>query len=128
MSHVLLIEPDRKLAKIYMAALKIAGFSVQTCATAQTAIFCADETKPDVVVAELQLVGHSGIEFLYEFRSYKDWQNIPVVITSHVPARDLSGSWEVLRDELGVATHIYKPQMKLKELVAAVQGFSALTK
>ena len=32
--------------------------------------------KPAIVMLELQLVEHSGIEFLYEFRSYPEWQRV----------------------------------------------------
>lgn len=120
MGHILLIEPNRLLAKTYMAALKKSGHSVRVCATAQTAVFCADELLPDVVIAELQLVGHSGIEFLYEFRSYTDWQQVPVIIVSDVPAGEFNGSWQLLKGELGVQAYHYKPLMSLQTLVRAV--------
>src|SRR4051794_4644485 len=106
--RVLLIEPDRLLADTYRLALESAGHSVRMCASAQSAIFCADEVTPDVVLLELQLVGHSGLEFLYEFRSYREWQGIPVVIHSHVPAGELSGSWQLLKSQLGVTAYHYK--------------------
>lgn len=122
MSHILLVEPNRVLAKTYMQALESAGHTVQVCATAQTAVFCADDQLPDVVIMELQLVGHSGIEFLYEFRSYTDWQNIPVIITTNVPAGEFSGSWQLLKKELGVGSYFYKPLTSLKTLLAAVDA------
>jgi DNA-binding response OmpR family regulator len=120
MANVLLIEPNRLLAKTYLQALETAGHTVQVCATAQTGVFCADDTLPDVVVMELQLVGHSGIEFLYEFRSYKDWQEVPVIIATSVPAGEFTGSWQILKKELGVAAYFYKPLLSLKTLLRAV--------
>lgn len=66
MSQVLLIEPDKLLAKTYQAALKTSGHKVRVASNSQDAINIADKTTPDIVVMELQLVGHSGIEFLYE--------------------------------------------------------------
>jgi DNA-binding response OmpR family regulator len=126
MSHILLIEPDRILARTYMTALKLDGHTVQVCATAQTAVFCADEMKPDVIVMELQLVGHSGIEFLYEFRSYPDWQEIPVVIVTNVPAGEFTDSWQILKTELGATAYHYKPLMNLQTLRAAVDDALAI--
>lgn len=120
MAHVLLIEPDRILAKTYLAALKRSGHTVRICATAQTAVFCADESRPDVVVMELQLVGHSGIEFLYEFRSYADWQMIPVIIITNVPAGEFAECWQLLKGELGVTAYHYKPLTDLRTLISAV--------
>jgi DNA-binding response OmpR family regulator len=122
MSHILLIEPDRLLAKTYLQALESAGHTVQVCATAQTAVFCADDQQPDAVIMELQLVGHSGIEFLYEFRSYADWQEVPVIIATNVPAGEFSGSWQLLKKELGVGSYFYKPLLSLKTLLAAVDA------
>ena len=120
--HILLIEPNRILAKTYLKALRAAGHTVQVCATAQTAVFCADETKPDVVIMELQLVGHSGIEFLYEFRSYPDWQQVPVVIATNVPAAEFTDSWPLLKGQLSVSAYHYKPLMSLQSLLASVEA------
>lgn len=108
-----------------MAALKHDGHTVQVCSSAQTAIFCADDTRPDVVLLELQLVSHSGIEFLYEFRSYPDWHDVPVVITTSVPAGEFSGSWEMLKKQFGVSAYHYKPLMSLKTLVGCVRDTTA---
>lgn len=120
MSQILLLEPDRLLAKTYYGALQHAGHTVQICASAQSGVFCADDLCPDVVIAELQLVGHSGIEFLYEFRSYPDWQDVPVVIHTNVPASEFSCSWHILREELGVSCYLYKPVTSLSQLLRAI--------
>jgi len=120
MAQILLLEPDRLLAKTYFGALEAAGHRVNICATAQSGIFCADDIKPDVAIIELQLVGHSGIEFLYEFRSYPDWQNIPVIVHTSVPASEFSCSWQLMQRELGVQSYLYKPVTSLKQLLQAV--------
>lgn len=120
MAHIILIEPDRLLAKMYLQAMTGVGHTVRVCASAQTAVFCADEHRPDIIVTELQLVGHSGIEFLYEFRSYPEWQKIPVVVVSNVPAGEFRGSWRLLREQLGVAAYHYKPLMSLRTLLASI--------
>jgi DNA-binding response OmpR family regulator len=122
-AQILLIEPDRLLARIYFDALVAAGHKVQICATAQAGIFCADDIKPDIVLLELQLVAHSGIEFLYEFRSYPDWQDIPVIVTTNVPAGEFAGSWKLLRDQLAVSQYLYKPLTSLQRLLRTVNDF-----
>lgn len=126
MAQILLIEPDRLLARIYFECLTKVGHTVQICATAQSAIYCADDITPDVVILELQLVAHSGIEFLYEFRSYPDWQDIPVIANTNVPAGEFSGSWQLLRDQLGVKHYLYKPVASLKNLLSAVNDFATV--
>ncbi len=120
MAQLLLIEPDRMLAETYVQCLNAAGHTVVACAGAQAAIMSADQTTPDLVILELQLVEHSGIEFLYEFRSYSEWQAIPVLIQTSVPPASLSGNERLLRQELNVAGYLYKPQSSLRQLLAAV--------
>lgn len=117
---IILLEPDKVLADTYRQVLISAGHKVVMCATAQAAIFAADELKPDVVVLELQLTGHSGIEFLYEFRSYDDWTAVPAVVLTNVPAGEFDGSWELLRDQLGVTAYHYKPMTSLRTLLRSV--------
>jgi DNA-binding response OmpR family regulator len=119
-AEILLIEPDRLLAESYVQALQAAGHEVNAASGAQAAILAADAIHPDLVILELQLVEHSGIEFLYEFRSYTDWQNIPVLIQSHVPAAEFSDNRQLLKDELGVREYLYKPRTSLSRLIASV--------
>lgn len=118
--NILLLEPDKILADTYRRALQHAGHRVTMCASAQAAIFAADDCQPDVVIVELQLIGHSGIEFLYEFRSYDDWQTVPVIIQTNVPAGEFSDSWDLLRGELGVSAYHYKPLTSLYALTRSV--------
>jgi DNA-binding response OmpR family regulator len=120
MSQVLLIEPDRLLAKTYQAALKNSGHQVRIATNSQDAINLADKITPDVVVLELQLVGHSGVEFLYEFRSYPDWQDVPVLIHSHVPYLALKDGWPILNEQLGVSDYRYKPSTSLEKLISSI--------
>lgn len=116
----MLIEPDRLLAESYVQALQAAGHEVNAASGAQAAILAADAIHPDLVILELQLVEHSGIEFLYEFRSYTDWQNVPVLIQSHVPGSEFNDNWQLLKDELGVREYLYKPRTSLSQLIASV--------
>jgi DNA-binding response OmpR family regulator len=122
MANVLLIEPDKLLGETCAQALANAGYHVRAAADAQTAIALADEHQPDVVVLELQLVAHSGLEFLYEFRSYAEWRDIPVILHSQVPQRQLTRDWPKLQRSLGVVEYLYKPTSNLRDLVAAVRA------
>jgi len=122
--RILLIEPDYVLAETYFKALAAAGHRLVVCAGAQSAVLAADQHKPDLVILELQLVEHSGIEFLYEFRSYPEWQNIPVLLHTVVPLAEFNTSWELLEHELGVRRYLYKPHTRLSELIEQVAQFT----
>lgn len=121
MAHIIIIEPDRILANIVKRGLEIENHSVVMCASAQAAIFAADEDKPDLVIAELQLIGHSGIEFLYEFRSYPEWQHIPVIIHTVVPPSEFCDSWTVLSGQLHASSYFYKPVTNFSTLARGVR-------
>lgn len=118
---ILLIEPDALLAATFAAVLKKAGYKVRVANNAQAALDAADDGAPDIILLELQLVSHSGIEFLYEFRSYADWQKVPIVILSNVPPDEFRHSAAVLQNQLGVTDYYYKPQVSLQKLLRIVE-------
>lgn len=128
MADILLIEPDLILAKTYQQALAHEGHRVKVCAGAQSGILAADQHAPELVILELQLVEHSGVEFLYEFRSYPEWQNVPVVVHSNVPPGEFSESWRLLKNELGVAAYLYKPRASLRELLNQISQLTPVKK
>jgi DNA-binding response OmpR family regulator len=127
MAHVLLLEPDVRMGETYAAGLRTQQHEVVWCATAQEAICQADCQRPDVVLLELQLAQHSGIEFLYEFRTYEDWREVPVIIVSSVPPAEFAASMDSLRRRLGVRAYHYKPHTSLRTLIQAVEAALAPT-
>lgn len=121
--HVLLVEPDTILADAYAQKLQLSGCSVAIARTAQTAVHAADMKRPDIVLLELELSLHNGIEFLYEFRSYAEWFNIPVIINSFVPPEDYVGA-RTLSKELGVVRTLRKSQTTISDVCEAVRSCS----
>ncbi len=117
--NILLIEPDAKLAAIYTQAFTNAGHVMRHAQSAQLAVHTADEFTPDVVLLELQLVGHNGIEFIYEFRSYAEWKEIPIVLLTMVAPHSL-GITKDLLEQLGIVDILYKPATNLQQLVRSV--------
>lgn len=119
--NILIIEPDIILAEAYKKAFEAAGVAVKLCADAQSAIIAIDEQLPKAVILEIQLAGHSGIEFLQEFRSYEDWSDIPVYIHSNVPeyvVNNNPNTWKTY----GVKRYFYKPQTSMQQLIGTVKG------
>lgn len=123
--RVLLIEPDAILAATYQRWLEQAGHTVAVAGTAQTAVHAADKDTPDVVVLELQLPRHNGVEFLYEFRSYNEWLHVPVIVHTFVPLGELNQT-QILERELGVRRILYKPQTSLQQLEAAIRSLAPI--
>lgn len=116
MANILLIESDIVLANTYGQALRRAGHDVMWCITAHQGILGADDTTPDLVIVEPQLAEHGGIEFLYEFRSYPEWDDIPVVVFSRLPVDEVALT-RASMDDLGIVAFWHKSRYSLARFV-----------
>ncbi len=119
MAIVLVVEPDQILGETYRAALSKSGHEVLLQHQAQSGIFAVDQKKPDIILLELQLPGHGGIEFLHELRSYIEWQAIPVILHTMISAARLKPQLPRFL-ELGIIEYLYKPATNLQQLARAI--------
>ena len=122
--RVLIVEPDKILAKAYVQHFTAAGLNVLVARDGQTAVHSIDEEMPDALVLELQLGAHSGIEFLHELRSYEDWAGIPIIVNSSVP-KDAFGVSDAAWQRLGISWYFYKPKTSSKQLIGALLALEA---
>ena len=116
---ILIIEPNPQVSEIFAAAFVGLGFEVQCAGSAQVAISLMDQSRPEVVLLELALPTHNGVEFLFEMRSYAEWQEVPVVLLSSIPGLDLTKWFE--NPTLNVARYFYKPSTNLRTMIGSVQ-------
>lgn len=119
-ADILIIEPLEDLAKVLARAFKRNGLSSKIATSAQEAIHQADKTPPKLVLLELLIPGHNGLEFIHEFRSYPEWLKIPIILYSHLAPEELGLSVDSMAD-LGIAQHFYKPTTSLDKLVGATE-------
>jgi DNA-binding response OmpR family regulator len=119
--YILVIEPDVLLAQTYVEAITQAGFDVRSAPSAQTAIDAIDDRQPDCILLEIQLPSHNGIEFLYELRSYAEWQNVPVVVNTYT-SRSRFVQMEAALKTLSVVDVLYKPRAKLADIIRTVRA------
>lgn len=122
MKQTLLIIEPQTVTQSILSELFV-DFHVVFVSNASEAIESASEIQHiDAVILDLSLGGHSGLEFLYEFRTYTDWNSIPVIIYSSIALSDEvvgSRAWQ----QLGVSQYLYKPQTNLEQLFESVQKF-----
>lgn len=120
MSKVLVLEPDVFLGKAYLKALKKSELDPVIVQTAADAITATDMYHPDVVVMELQLGSHNGLEFLYELRSYPDLSDVKVVIYSRLEESEV-GFGKKQREQLGVEAYCHKSNTSVIDMVDVVK-------
>ncbi len=121
--NILLVEPDQILGGAVQSALVASSYDVVWRRTAQTALDALDAPSasglPDLIILELQLGLHNGIEFLYEIASYPEWQHISVIVhTINAKAQD-----EIYGESFGqlkVKAILYKPKTSTTQLVRVV--------
>lgn len=114
MKHVLIIEPNFKIASLLDAALS-KSYVVRTTQNAQEAIHLCDRTLPDLVLLELSIPNQNGLAFLHELRSHNDWVGVQVVVHTKIPKAE-SGLRPSQWQQLGVSEYLYKPTTTLADL------------
>lgn len=118
---ILLVEPDKLLASNITTGFAAAGHDVCWQVDPQESVNCLDDQPIDAIVMDLVLCQHSAVEMLYEMRSYREWQDIPVIIFSSLPTRDVLGCVTSL-EQLGVKAYHHKSFTRLTDLIAAVEN------
>ncbi len=121
--NILLIEPDKTLAAQYSKILDTQNV-ITLVSDAQEAISAIDDNLPDVIVLELLLGNHNGLEFVYELRSYADSQHIPIILQTYVDHPQFTSD-ETLMKDLGIVEYLYKPATTLKQLKKAIDRIPA---
>jgi DNA-binding response OmpR family regulator len=121
MAQILIIEADHLLAGSLQTFLKAAGHQTTWHVDLQLAMDALDKKKPNLLILDLLLPGRSGTEFLYELRSYPDWQSLPVVVFSSVSEAELGLSAPTALRQLNIANYFYKPQTSLAKLAQAIE-------
>lgn len=118
MAKILLIEPNLTSRKAIKEILS--EHTVDVVHGASLAVQKAADEKPDLIILEMSLGGHSGLEFLYEFRTYSDWALIPVIVYSSIKLTDevlSSRAWS----KLNIYDYLYKPSASLASLKNAAE-------
>ena len=114
MPTILLIEDENDLARVAQSYLEKAGLSVLTAARGDTGLSMFIQTKPDLVLLDLNLPGMDGLDVAREIRRRGD---VPIImVTARVEETD-----RLIGLELGADDYILKPYSP-RELVARVRA------
>jgi DNA-binding response OmpR family regulator len=115
MKNVILLDSDRIISKCVSDELTRYGIKTYITSNAEEAIAVADNNKPGAIICDLVVSNHSGSEFLYEFRTYSDWNDVPVIVFSSIkPSQEVIASNDFKL--LNIHEFMYKPSTSLKQL------------
>lgn len=120
---ILIVEPDRELAKTIKEWLLTDGLKSDSASNAQSALGALDDNKYDAIVLELVMPHSNGIEFLQEVRSYPEWREIPCIIytRSNIGASDLPQS---AKKDLNIVKILHKSKNSLADISAEIRSLS----
>jgi CheY-like chemotaxis protein len=119
---ILLVEDDAWLAELYQTVLQSEeNCQVFMASSADTALETLDQhSDVNLIVLDMFLPEHNGIEFLHELASYTDINTIPVIVLSSVYKHDF-GMNEERWKHYGVVKYLYKPSTKPKDLLVEIK-------
>ena len=121
-AKVLIVEPDITLAESYARVL-YGEFDITWCQSAADAIERLAHSTPDIVVLELALPGHNGIDIIYDLQSYEETKDIPIVVLSYLSPSDLMVNRKTL-DDLSIHSFLYKPITRPRKLAEELKKIS----
>lgn len=102
---ILLVDDSLPLLRNLAFLLEIAGFSVLTASTSEKALDILRYQTPDLVVSDVDMPGMDGYELLKTIHVSRQWQHVPVILTS-----DKYGLDDLLHAlDLGAADYLPKP-------------------
>lgn len=114
MKKLLLIEDDRGISESLSLYLEQSEYSVHICADGAVAMEAFAESKPQLVILDLNLPGKNGFEICKEIREIT---NTPIIILSARSGEDD----KILGLELGADDYVSKP-FSPRELLARIQS------
>jgi CheY-like chemotaxis protein len=80
MKKILIVDDEEVIRMLYSEELEEEGYEVVTTGTGQGLIELMAKEKPDLVVLDIKMAEHDGLDLLQDIR--KDFYNIPVILCS----------------------------------------------
>ena len=119
---ILLVEDDIWLAELYQNVIASEkNCQVFLASTAAQALEILDKnTNIAIIVLDMFLPEHNGIEFLHEIASYTDINTIPIIALSSVYQHEFGMNEERWR-HYGVHKYLYKPSTKPDALLVEIK-------
>lgn len=120
MIHIIAIEDDLLIGRMYCKKLEDAGYKVSLFSNGKEALAAIRKSPPTLILTDLVLPEMSGLEILTALKKDKKNSKIPVVFLSNLSKED-----EEIRMalEMGAISYLLKVEMSPEEIVARVKEY-----
>lgn len=85
---VCIIDDDPHLREIYFTKFTQEGFQVVVAVDGEEGLRCIRETRPDIILLDLQMPVKNGIEVLQELDTDEVLSKIPVIVLTNIDNED----------------------------------------
>jgi DNA-binding NtrC family response regulator len=92
MNKILVVDDDQGVQMLYAGELSDEGYDVVTCGDGSRLMELIKEEHPDLVVMDMKLVKHDGVDLLQDIRNAFD--HLPVILCTTYPS--LRHHWKSL--------------------------------
>ena len=115
MKHVLIVDDQAEVLRLYKRGLEVAGYRITTAETVEAGMVLIESERPDAVLVDLKMPYINGMGMLYRLR--KAHPKLPVAIITGMQNLDKETLQEVAMLD---ATVHYKPLTipQLQQVVA----------
>ncbi len=86
---ILVVDDEKEVLESVAKVLTEAGFDCQCCNTAQAAIEFAAMQTPDMILSDINLGGHSGLEMCERIKEDEALKSVPVMFLSGAQIPDI---------------------------------------
>lgn len=117
MQKIFVIEDDENIRELVKIALEGYGYQVYAFETAEEALYCMKEERPDLAIFDLMLPGMDGLSAIKIVREQEDVKQIPIIVLT---AKDKEYD-KVVGLDGGADDYITKP-FGILELAARIRS------
>jgi len=121
MKTILLVEDDPFITDIYSSQFKAAGYKVDTAGDGQVALDKIRNTRPDLVVLDIDLPKIDGSEILKLLRSDESTKHLKVVVLSNYNEEYIGQKYNINTADFGVSRYFLKVETSIDEIKKAIK-------
>jgi CheY-like chemotaxis protein len=111
MAHVLIIEDDPTIRKLYAAILKQRNYSVAEAETCEEGLKNLEGIRPDLIILDILMPGIDGIAFLEKADVLHNYPGTKVLAASNMQTPELTLELERLKVDRYILKAEYTPAM-----------------
>ena len=122
MAHILIIEDDLTLQKVYSEVLTKEGFEVTVANSGTDGLQAIAKDHVNLVLLDIMLPGGmNGFEVLSQIRKVEKNKDLPVLVMTNLSVERQTGI------ELGATDYVFKTDINLRDLVDKIKHYLPTT-